>query len=114
MGRKSKEPYELKIHKITWYNQEEYQESMKTAATLGGSALDYLTALGDSPLLAYSKLTFENAIGIKDIMIPLKSSYNTATSDISSDDKGGRPNEDNPDTDPEVSKEKNLGTKANS
>lgn len=106
--------YELKIHKITWYNQEEYQESMKTAATLGGSALDYLTALGDSPLLAYSKLTFENAIGIKDIMIPLKSSYNTATSDISSDDKGGRPNDDNPDTDPEVSKEKNLGTKANS
>ena len=101
--------YNLKIHKITWYNQEEYQESMKSAATLGGSALDYLTSLGDSPLLAYNKLRFENAIGIKNIMIPLQSSYTQS----STDNKGGRPTEDNPDTDPEISKGKNEGTKAN-
>lgn len=67
--------YVFKIHKITWYNQDEYQNMMKDAATLGGSALDYLTSLGNTPYEAYCKLTFENAIGIKNLMIPLQSSF---------------------------------------
>ena len=67
--------YSFKIHKITWYNQEEYQSAMKDAATLGGSALDYLTSLMGNPYEAYCKLTFENAIGIKNLMIPLQTSF---------------------------------------
>lgn len=71
--------YYFQFHKISWYNQEEYIEQMRQGATLGTSALDYLTALGDSPYIAIQKLRFENAIKIKDIMIPLQSSYNMST-----------------------------------
>lgn len=71
--------YSFKIHKITWYNQEEYQSAMKDAVTLGGSALDYLTSLMGNPYEAYCKLTFENTIGIKNLMIPLQSSYTQAS-----------------------------------
>ena len=48
---------------------------MKDAATLGGSALDYLTSLMGNPYEAYCKLIFENAIGIKNLMIPLQTSF---------------------------------------
>ena len=50
------EGYIFKIHKITWYNQDEYQSAMKDAATVGGSALDYLTSLMGNPYDAYCKL----------------------------------------------------------
>lgn len=107
--------YYFKIHKITWYNTDEYQSSMKDAATLGGSALDYLTSLGDTPYIAINKLMFENLIGIKEIMIPLKSSY-TMTNNSKSD-TNGRPemNEDDLSEEGLDTKEsgKNDGTKAN-
>lgn len=83
------EGYRLKIHHITWYNREEYQTSMKEVATLGGSAMDYLTSMGDTPYVSLQKLNFENAIGVKDLMIPLTSTYTQSS-------KGGAPtkNED--------------------
>lgn len=80
--------YKFQIHKITWYNQDEYQSSMKDIATLGGSAMDYLTSVMGNPYDAYSKILFENAIGIKNIMVPLQSSYNMSSS---SNSEGGRP-----------------------
>ena len=85
------EGYRLQIHKITWYNQEEYQSSMKDVATLGGSALDMLTSYGDTPYMAFQKLHFEDALGIKDLMKPLQSSYTQ-----SNKSEGGAPkkNED--------------------
>lgn len=105
--------YRLRIHKITWYNQDEYRSSMKDAATLGGSALDYLTSTGDSPYMALQKLNFENTLGIKDLMIPLQSSYT-----MSSDSKTGAPvkSEDELSESGAATRngDKNAGTKANS
>ena len=60
---------------------------------MGASALDYLTSLGDSPYMAYQKLTFENAIGIKNLMMPLQSSYNSRNIDEKSNDSNKK-NED--------------------
>lgn len=103
--------YRLSIHRITWYNEDEYAQKMKDYATLGSSALDFLTAKGDTPYEAYQKIRFENAIGIKDIMIPLYSSYNT------SDRTVGQPEKKEDDLSAEGLKtrdgDKNAGTKAN-
>lgn len=41
----------------------------------------FLESQGYTPYEAYCQILFENAIGIKDIMIPLLSSYNTAWGD---------------------------------
>lgn len=68
----------FKIHRQTWYNKDEYIQTKKDAATLGGSALDYLTSLDMSPFEAFNQLLFENRSGIKDIMIPLRSSWQTS------------------------------------
>ena len=64
------------IHRQTYYNDEEYLEKMRTAATLGGPAMRYLTAMGMTPYEAYCYIQFESAIGIKSMMEPLESSYN--------------------------------------
>lgn len=69
------EGYLFYIHPITWFNREDYIKEKKDIATLGGSALDYLTACGDTPYIAWQKINFENILGIKSLMIPLKSSY---------------------------------------
>lgn len=99
----------FKIHRETWYNRDEYIKEKKDAATLGGSALDYLTALDMTPYEAFNQLLFENKSGIKDIMIPLRSSWSTsweANGDIDANTKkrsggtydpnnvGGRPIQD--------------------
>lgn len=99
----------FKIHRQTWYNRTEYIQEKKDAATLGGSALDYLTALDMTPYEAFNQLLFENRSGIKDIMIPLRSSWSTSwesNGNIDSNtkkrsggvydptDKGGRPIQD--------------------
>lgn len=81
------EGYKFEIHKITWYNQEEYQTTKKDILSFGGSVLDYLTACGDSPYIAFQKLNFENTIGIKSLMVPLQTSYTTS----GSSSEGGRP-----------------------
>lgn len=83
--------YIFEILRITWYNEDEYVQRYKDVATLGGPALDYLSVVEGSPYKAINKIRFENAIGIKDIMIPLQSSYNTSGDNIgrprSSDDE---------------------------
>ena len=104
--------YSFKIHKITWYNQEEYQSAMKDAATLGGSALDYLTSLMGNPYEAYCKLTFENAIGIKTLMIPLQTSFTQSNKK----DSGGQTKNDDDLSDSGIEtrdNDKNAGTSAN-
>lgn len=73
--------YLFSILRQTWYNEIEYVNNVRQAATLGSSALVFLEAQGYTPYEAYCQIIFENAIGIKDIMIPLLSSYNTAWGD---------------------------------
>lgn len=83
--------YIFEILRITWFNEEDYIQKYKDVATLGGPALDYLSVVEGSPYKAINKIRFENAIGIKDIMIPLQSSYNSSSDSVgrprSSDDK---------------------------
>lgn len=66
--------------RITWFNEDDYIQKYKDVATLGGPALDYLSVVEGNPYKAINKIKFENALGIKDIMIPLQSSYNTSSS----------------------------------
>ena len=80
--------YIFEILRITWFNEDDYIQKYKDIATLGGPALDYLSVVEGSPYKAINKIRFENAIGVKDIMIPLQSSYN------SSSDSVGRPQSD--------------------
>lgn len=70
------------IHHQTHYNEDEYLEKLKTSATLGGSAMKYLTAMNMSPYEAYCTIRFESAIGLKDMMEPLESSYQKSANDI--------------------------------
>lgn len=70
------------IHHQTHYNEDEYLEKLKTSATLGGSAMKYLTAMNMSPYEAYCTMRFESAIGLKDMMEPLESSYQKSANDI--------------------------------
>lgn len=87
------ENFIFRFHKETWYNRDEYLSQMKDAATLGSSAMDYLTALGMTPYEAYCKLSFENMIGLKDMMIPLKTSY----TDSANNGDSGAPQKDDGD-----------------
>ena len=75
------------IHHQTHYNEDEYLEKLKTSATLGGSAMKYLTAMNMTPYEAYCTMRFETAIGLKDMMEPLESSYQKSAND----NDAGRP-----------------------
>lgn len=75
------------IHHQTHYNEDEYLEKLKTSATLGGSAMKYLTAMNMTPYEAYCTIKFESEIGLKDMMEPLESSYQKSADDNDS----GRP-----------------------
>ena len=85
----------LEIFDLTRYNHDDYVAEKKEAATLGGSKVDYLVALGDDPLTAINKLRFENDIlGIQDYMKPLQTSYTQSG-------EGGAPEKDEGDLSPE-------------
>lgn len=86
-----KDGYALEILPISWYNREDYIKEQKDIATLGGPALNLLVASEGSPYKVIQKLRFEEAIGLKDMMVPLKSSYQTNGSDIN---ERGRPTVD--------------------
>lgn len=85
--------YIFKFHKETWYNREEYVKEMASGATSGViTAMDYMTALGSTPYEAYCKILFENAIGLKEILTPLSTSYTQSAAD-----SAGRPQIDDDD-----------------
>lgn len=67
--------YLFEIFRVTDFNKEEFVQEKKDMATLGGSALDLMAAVDGSPYKAINKLRFENAIGLKDLMVPLQTSY---------------------------------------
>lgn len=75
------------IHHQTHYNEDEYLEKLKTSATLGGSAMKYGTAMNMTPYEFYCTMRFESAIGLKDMMEPLESSYQKSAND----NDAGRP-----------------------
>ena len=77
----------LQIFDETQYNRLDFVNEKKEAATLGGSKMDYLCAMGDTPYVAYNKLKFEaKTLNLADIMTPLQSSYTQSS-------EAGRPAE---------------------
>lgn len=78
------------FHRITWYNEEEYQNSIKDVLVFGGSLMDYLTCKGKTPYEAVQQLFFEDAIGLKELMKPLQTSYTVSNKDTQT----GRPKKD--------------------
>jgi len=94
----------FKFHKCSYFNWKEYVDTLKESATLGGDALDWLTALGNTPYEAWCKLKFEKATGIKDMLTPLSSSYTQ-----SGNSKGGAPEKDIDDLSPEGLETKESG-----
>lgn len=83
--------YIFGVHRVSWYNRDEYLTERKDMATLGGSALDWLTSCGMTPFEAWNQINFDNMLGLKDIMKPLQSSY------TQSNKNGGRPQSDDGD-----------------
>lgn len=69
------ENFYLDIHKITWYNRNEYLAEMKDYVSFGADILGWLTAKGDTPYIAYQKLRFERALGLSSMFNPLQTSY---------------------------------------
>lgn len=74
--------FKMQFHEQTWFNKDEYISSMKDAASLGADPMLYLTALGRTPYAIWCGQHMSNAMGIRDIMIPLQSSYNTSSDNI--------------------------------
>ena len=74
--------YIFEIHRISDFNRDEYISIRKDAATLGNNKMDYITSIEENPFVALQKLRFENTIGLIGMMIPLQSSYNTASGDV--------------------------------
>ena len=85
------EDFIFKFHRVSYFSSKEYSDMMKEAATLGGSAMDYLTSLGKTPYEAYNSLMMEKSLDIKSMMIPLSTSYtqtnNTTGAPTVSDDE---------------------------
>ncbi len=94
--------YIFEFLRITWFNEDDYIQKYKDVATLGGPALDYLSVVEGSPYKAINKIRFENAIGIKDIMIPLQSSYNSSSNSV------GRPRSDDEDLSDSANRTRNT------
>ena len=90
------EGFFIRIMDITRYNHQDFVNEMKDAATLGGSKMDYLIALGHEPLEIINKLKFESELlQIAQYMEPLESSYNRT------DSVGGAPTKPDEDLSPE-------------
>ena len=73
--------YIFEIFKMTDFNRQDFINEKREVATLGGSATDLISATDGSPYRAINKLRFESSLGIRDLMIPLQSSYNGASGD---------------------------------
>ena len=86
----------FKFHRCSYFNWKDYVDTLKESATLGGDAMDWLTAIGNTPYEAWCKIKFEQATGIKSMLTPLSSSY---TQSGKSD--GGAPEKDIDELSPE-------------
>ena len=95
--------YILEIFKITDFNRQEFITEKRELATLGGSATDLISAVDGSPYRAISKLRFESSLGIRDLMIPLQSSYN-----MTGDGDVGRPTADDDEISPSGDRTRNT------
>lgn len=82
----------FKIHRQTYYNEDEYLQKVKDSSVLGSPAMRFLTAQGMTPYEAYCSIVFESTIGLKSMMEPLESSYQRVN-----DSEGGRPRSDSGD-----------------
>ena len=104
----------LKFHRQTWYNKENYVNSLKESATLGNNPMLYLTALDQTPYEVECGLRMSIGLGIRDYLVPLKTTY---TDQSNGSATGGAPTK----SDDELTAEgvssrdgnKNEGTKAN-
>lgn len=103
--------YMFFFHRQTWYNRDDYINELKESATLGNNPLLYLTALGQTPYEVECGLRMSIQSGIRDMLVPLKTTY------TDSGNTGGSPTKSDDDLSPEgvASREgeKNEGTKAN-
>ena len=96
--------YIFEFLRITWFNEDDYIQKYKDIATLGGPALDYLSVVEGDPYKAINKIRFENALGIKNEMIPLQSSYNSSSTSV------GRPRSDDSDLSGSAERTRNTGS----
>jgi hypothetical protein len=91
---------EIEFLGITRNNKLEMVGLFKEHATLGGSVMAMLVASGIPQYKVLGLLDYENnLLNIKDIMIPLKTSYTMSGSDADGldENKSGRPNADDDD-----------------
>lgn len=98
--------YYLHIFDQTRYNQQDFINEKKEAASLGGSKMDYLCALGDTPYIAYNKLRFESVLNLQKYMVPLQSTY---TQSSNANNNGGAPTKPEEDLSDEGQKTRDSG-----
>lgn len=107
--------YTFSFHRETWYNREDYINTLKESATLGNNPLLYLTSLGQTPYEVECGLRMTMSSGIRDLLVPLKTTYTDSVNNGSS--TGGAPTKDDTELSPEGEAtregDKNEGTKAN-
>lgn len=93
----------MEIFKITDFNREEVVKEKRELATVGGSATDLISVVDGSPFRAINKLRFESSLGIRELMVPLQSSYNGGASN-----EVGRPESDPEDLSPSGDRTRNT------
>ena len=90
---------------MTDFNREDVVKEKREAATVGGSATDLIAVIDGSPFRAVNKLRFEHSLGIRDLMVPLQSSYNGASTGES---QNGRPRSDDDELSPSADRTRNT------
>lgn len=85
------EGYVLSIHKVSWYNEDDYVKQKKDLACTGASKMDLVTACGCTPYQAFQQLTWEIAMDINSLFVPLSTSYTMTDND------GTKPKKDDDD-----------------
>ncbi len=101
--RKSSVNFFVKDLGITIYNYKEKIGIYKEQATLGGAKLPYFVSTGMKQHEVISMITYEDDIGLMDMLKPLQTSYTQ-----SGDNEKGRPEEENPTEETTKQKDKNT------
>lgn len=108
------ENYQFNFHRQTWYNREDYINSLKDSATLGNNPMLYLTSLGQTPYEIECGLRMSMNSGIRDLLVPLKTTYTDSANN--GENTGGAPTKGDDISDEGAATRdgnKNEGTKAN-